>query len=167
MKRAVLALALLGGGLFPLTSSAEAPGEVQISRFSQKPVPRFESLRHDRVNGRMGPSEDYKVQWEYQRKGLPVLVVKESGPWRFVRDPDGDEVWIKGNQLTDKPMAVTTGAFVLRAGRASDSASVAEIGEDVLVELQACEEDLCQITAGGFRGWAPRGQLWGATETKG
>ncbi|MBK8198124.1 MAG: hypothetical protein IPK75_07110 [Acidobacteria bacterium] len=167
MKRAVLALTLLVSSACVLPVAADPLPEVQISRFSDKPVPRFEALRHEKVNGRMGPSEDYKVQWEYTRKGLPVLILKESGAWRYVRDPSGDEVWIKGNQLTDRPTAVTTDAFVLRAGRAGDSASVADIGKGVLVEVQGCEAEMCQITAGAFRGWAPRTRLWGASETKG
>lgn len=167
MKRAVLALALVMGGPLMLPVAADPLPEVQISRFSKKPVPRFEALRHEKVNGRVGPSEDYKVQWEYVRKGLPVLILKESGDWRYVRDPNGDEVWIKGNQLNARQTALTQGAVVLRAGRAPDSASVANVAAGVLVELQACEENLCQVTVGGYRGWAPREQLWGATATKG
>jgi SH3-like domain-containing protein len=114
MKRAVLALAVLMAGP---AAFAETQGEVMISRFSGKPVPRFETLKHERVNGRKGPSEDYKVQWEYARKGLPMLIVKESGDWRYARDPDGDEIWIKKTQLAAQQNALTTGDFVLKAGR--------------------------------------------------
>ena len=164
MKRAVLALAVLMAGP---AAFAETQGEVMISRFSGKPVPRFETLKHERVNGRKGPSEDYKVQWEYARKGLPMLIVKESGDWRYARDPDGDEIWIKKTQLAAQQNALTTGDFVLKAGRAADSADVAAVGAGVLVQLGTCYAAMCQITADGYRGWAPRGQLWGATATKG
>lgn len=165
MKRAVVALAFVMAG--PAAAFAETPGEVVISRFSGKPVPRFETLKHESVNGRRGPSEDYKVQWEYARKGLPMLIVKESGDWRYVQDPDGDEVWIKKTQLAGQQNALTTGDFVLKAGRAADSEDVAAVGAGVLVGLGTCEAAMCQITADGYRGWAPRGQLWGATATKG
>ncbi len=167
MKRAVLALAFLIAGPAALPVSAEAAGEVMISRFSGKPVPRFETLKHEKVNGRKGPSEDYKVQWEYARKGLPMLIVKESGDWRYVRDPDGDEVWIKKTQLAGQQNALTTGDLVLKAGRAQDSKDVAAVGAGVLVQLGTCDAAMCQITAGDYRGWAPRDQLWGATATKG
>ena len=165
MKRAVLALAVLMAG--PAATFAETKGEVMISRFSGKPVPRFETLKHEKVNGRKGPSEDYKVQWEYARKGLPMLIVKESGGWRYARDPDGDEIWIKKTQLAGQQHALTTGDFVLKAGRAADSEGVAAVGAGVLVQLGTCDAAMCQITADGYRGWAPRGQLWGATATKG
>ena len=164
MKRAVLALAVLMAGP---AAFAETQGEVMISRFSGKPVPRFETLKHERVNGRKGPSEDYKVQWEYARKGLPMQIVKERGDWRYARDPDGDEIWIKKTQLAAQQNALTTGDFVLKAGRAADSADVAAVGAGVLVQLGTCDAAMCQITADGYRGCAPRGQLWGATATKG
>lgn len=167
MKRAVLALAALACGFAVPLASAEAPGEAQISRFSGKPVPRFETLKHEKVNGRKGPSEDYQVRWEYARKGLPVLIVKESGDWRYVRDPEGDEVWIKRTQLAGQQNALVLGDFVLKAGRAPDSAGVANVAAGALVELGPCEASLCQVSADGFKGWAPRAQLWGATATKG
>ena len=162
MKRAVFALAVLLACPAALPAAAETPGEVQISRFSGKPVPRFETLKHEKVNGRKGPSKDYQVQWEYARKGLPVLIVKESGDWRYVRDPDGDEVWIEKTQLAGPKTALSLGAFVLKAGRAPDSEGVAHVPAGALVELGECERDLCEVSAGKYRGWAPRTQLWGA-----
>src|SRR3546814_1449546 len=42
---------------------------------------------------RTGPGERYPITWLYQRKGLPVRVVKEYGIWREVVDPDGARGW--------------------------------------------------------------------------
>ena|SRR3990167_3393790 len=167
MKRAVLAFALLlAGPVLPPVGAQTLP-EVQISRFSGEPVPRFESLKHEKVNGRKGPGENYQIAWEYTRKGLPVLITKESGEWRYVRDPSGDEVWIKKNQLDAQQTALTRGALVLKAGRATDSSDVATIPDGKVVALERCDGDLCQISIDRFRGWAPRGQLWGAAATNG
>ena len=58
MKRAVLALAFVMAAPAAAPASAETQGEVMISRFSGKPVPRFETLKHEKVNGRKGTSED-------------------------------------------------------------------------------------------------------------
>lgn len=167
MKRAVLALAVLLALPSLPPALAEAEDSPQISRFSGKPVPRFETLKHEKVNGRAGPGEDYPVRWEYARKGLPVLILKESGDWRFVRDPQGDEVWIKRTQLAGQQNAVAMADFVLKAGRAPDSADVASIAAGVLMELDTCDAVQCKVTADGLRGWAPRDRLWGATATKG
>ena len=167
MKRAVITLALLSACSGAPPASAEPPAGVQISRFSNMPVPRFETLKHEKVNGRKGPSEEYQVNWEYARKRLPVLIVKASRDWRYVRDPAGDEVWIKSTQLSDRAYALTTGAFVLKSGRAKDSDGVAKVPSGALVGLGTCDETMCQVTAGRYRGWAPRAQLWGSTATKG
>jgi SH3-like domain-containing protein len=167
MHRAALALALLAAGHALLPALADGAGESRISRFSGKPVPRFESLRHEKVNGRKGPGEDYQVRWEYARKGLPMLIIKESGDWRFVRDPMGDEVWIKQTQLTSQANALTLGAFLLKAGRTDDSADVARVPAGAVVSLESCDEALCQVRVGRYRGWAPRDQLWGASVTNG
>jgi SH3-like domain-containing protein len=167
MKRAGFALALLAAGFGAPQASSETEADVTISRFSGKPVPRFEALRHETVNGRKGPDEDYAVQWEYKRKGLPVLILKESGDWRYVRDPAGDQVWIKKTQLTGAKDAQALEAFVMKAGRASDSADVATISAGVLLRLGDCDATMCQVSADNYRGWAPRSALWGVSDTKG
>ena len=53
------------------------------------PVPRFVSLKSDRVNMRKGPGTDYPTAWVYRRAGLPLEVIKEFEGWRQVRDADG------------------------------------------------------------------------------
>ena len=39
------------------------------------PIPRFVSLKAEKVNVRRGPSSDHAVAWVFQRKGLPVEIV--------------------------------------------------------------------------------------------
>jgi SH3-like domain-containing protein len=162
MKRAILTLTLLfaSGAMLPV--AADETPEIRISRFSDKPVPRFESLRNAKVYGRMGPSQDHPIEWEYRRKGLPVLILKESGDWRFVRDPAGDEVWIKQSQLSASRTALVREALTVRAGRAADSDAAATFGEGVVVELGDCDGGACEVSAEGLKGWAPRAALWGA-----
>src|SRR5262249_28607550 len=61
-----------------LQAYAGSGGDVRISDFSGLPVPRYASLKSEKVNGRSGPSTDYPVEWTYQRLGLPVVIVRES-----------------------------------------------------------------------------------------
>src|SRR5258708_4490879 len=58
------------------------------------PVPRFVTLRSDKVNLRVGPSEQYPIDWVFTRKNLPVEIVAEYGTWRKIRDIDGTEGWV-------------------------------------------------------------------------
>ena len=46
------------------------------------PLPRFVSLKSNRVNVRKGPSTDHAVEWVFSRAGLPVEVIAESDNWR-------------------------------------------------------------------------------------
>ncbi|MEZ5946111.1 MAG: SH3 domain-containing protein [Hyphomonas sp.] len=141
---------------------AQAPELVKISRFSGKPVPRFETLKYAMVNGRAGPSKDYPVLWEYQRQGLPVLVIKESDTWRRVRDPSGAEVWMHERMLESGHKAWVQTPTVLRMEPASSAVPVVDVGRGVLVDLGPCEAGWCEIRAKDYRGYAPQATLWGA-----
>jgi len=41
------------------------------------PLPRFVSLKSDKVYVRTGPSVRYPIRWIYQRSDLPVEIVEE------------------------------------------------------------------------------------------
>ena len=53
-------------------------------------MPRYVSLKTDRVNLREGPSKDHRTAWVFQRAGLPVEIVAEYETWRRIRDSEGD-----------------------------------------------------------------------------
>ena len=160
MKRAVIffsGLLFLGGAAL-----AQSPELVRISRFSGKPVPRFETLKYAMVNGRAGPSKDYPVLWEYQRQGLPMLVIKESSDWRRVRDPSGAEVWMHERMLEDGHMAYVRTPTVLRMDPGAEATPVVDVGRGVLVQLGDCDAGWCLVRAKDYRGYAPQATLWGA-----
>ncbi len=70
------------------------------------PLPRFVSLKAEKVNVRRGPSSDHAVAWVFQRKGMPVEIVAEFDNWRRIRDSDGEEGWILQNMLSGRRTAV-------------------------------------------------------------
>ena len=163
MKRAPLVLAILLA--LSAGAGADPAAEPRVSRFSGKPVPRFETLRWAEVNGRTGPSLSSPIAWQYNRKGLPVMVVKESGEWYRVRDPVGDEVWVHMRMLAEGSTAIVTRTTVLGASPARDAAGVAEIGKGVLVQVNSCDGTVCEVETAGYRGWMPRANLWGVSST--
>ena len=84
MRCLVLAtFALLG---LPAVASAQ---DMQAGSVTGLPVPRYVSLKTDRVNLREGPSKEHRTRWVYQRAGLPMEVTAEFETWRRVRDADG------------------------------------------------------------------------------
>ena len=153
----ISAIFFLGGA-----AMAQAPELVRVSRFSGKPVPRFETLKFAMVNGRAGPSKQHPVLWEYQCKGLPLLVIKESQDWRRVRDPSGTEVWVHARMLEDGHKAYVQTPTEIREDPSAEAPAVADLGRGVLVDLGACEEGWCRVQAKDYRGYAPQPALWGA-----
>lgn len=154
---------IAAASVLALSAAAEEP-VVRISEFSGKPVPRFESLRYSTVNGRQGPSQDHRVLWQYQRAGLPMLIVKETRGWRQVRDPDGELVWVHENMLSERPSAMVRGAetAVMRRKPEPDAPGLAKLEAGVIVTLDRCEGAWCRVEVDARRGWVEKVLLWGA-----
>src|SRR5262245_64119218 len=95
------ALALLTG---PWVASHVAAGEL-IGPKSGLPMPRFVSLKPDRVNVRGGPTRDNEVMFVYTRAGLPVEITAESDNWRRIRDWEGSEGWVYHSLLSGRRTA--------------------------------------------------------------
>ena len=91
---ALLALAPTG------VSVARAAEPVSIGPVSKLPVPRFVSLKSDRVNLREGPSKEHRTSWVFQRSGLPVEITAEFETWRRIRDSEGSEGWVLHSLLS-------------------------------------------------------------------
>lgn len=130
------------------------------------PIPRFVSLKAEKVNVRRGPSSDHPVAWVFQRKGLPVEIIAEFENWRRIRDSDGDEGWILQNMLAGKRTAVVAPwrqnrTVALRASASRDSSTVAELSSGVLADVSSCTGDWCELSAGGYDGWVEQSMLWG------
>ena len=96
--RAALAVLLM---LAPL-AAARAGDDAATSGL---PVPRFVSVKADRVNVRGGPDKDHDVSWVYTRVGWPVEIIAEFENWRRIRDSDGAEGWVYHSLLSGKRTA--------------------------------------------------------------
>ncbi len=136
----------------------------RISKFSSMPVPRYASLKYDEVNGRLGPSVDYPIKWQYQRSGLPVLVIRESGDWRKIRDPQGDEVWVHERMLGARRTGITSNMLVMFQKPDTSTRAIAEVSMGVVADIAECEGDWCRIDIDGQRGWATRNSIWGVDD---
>ena len=137
------------------------------------PVPRFVSLKSDRVNLRQGPGTDYPTAWVFRRAGLPVEVIKEFESWRQVRDAEGTTGWVLGSMLSGRRTAVVLPWEAKAAGsqptlallRDDDSeraAPVAQVEAGGLASIITCDGQWCRVSVGGFRGYIEQAKLWGA-----
>ena len=58
----------------------------QMGTVTGLPLPRYASLKTDRVNLREGPGKEHPTTWVFQRAGLPVEITAEFETWLKVRD---------------------------------------------------------------------------------
>ncbi|QHI95420.1 hypothetical protein GT348_03300 [Aristophania vespae] len=89
--------AVAAGAVAQKPAQAEAqPALPELEKGTETgyPIPRFASLRADRVYMRRGPGERYPIDWVYHRRGLPVKIEREFGVWRLVEDSDGQKGWV-------------------------------------------------------------------------
>ena len=126
------------------------------------PVPRFVTLRSDKVNVRTGPGARYPVEWVFERKGMPVEIVAEFDTWRKVRDIQGTEGWVHQNLLSGRRGVIISGGVrTLRREPREDAAVVARAEPDVIGQLLECKAEWCRVEVSGLRGWLKRSEMWG------
>src|SRR5262245_3374626 len=90
--------------VFAGTAGAQAqPASPKL--VSGLPIPRFVSLKTDKVNVRGGPTKDHDVTWVYNRAGLPVEITAEFENWRRIRDWEGAEGWVYHSLLSGRRTA--------------------------------------------------------------
>jgi len=126
-------------------------------------VPRFVSLKFSKVNGRTGPSRDHPIAWQYQRRGLPVLIVAETEMWRKIRDVSGDEAWVRKPALSGSRTVLALHSTSLRSRPDARAREVARTDAQALLRLQNCREGWCEVKSeNGIKGWTRQDALWGA-----
>ncbi|WP_371344817.1 SH3 domain-containing protein [Ancylobacter sp. IITR112] len=173
MTTAVLAclasLASLSTSLHsPAMAQEAAPADASgpVGRTSGLPVPRFVSLKADKVNVRSGPTRDHGVAWVFTRAGLPVEITAEFENWRRIRDADGAEGWVYHSMLSGRRTALVTpwkaGEEVsLYAEPSTTSAVRARLEAGVLGKVEHCDGKWCRFYDNGFDGFIEQVRLWG------
>jgi SH3-like domain-containing protein len=165
VRGAAAVLALLIGGAASALAATPAPAPESDAGGK---LPRFESLRANKVDLRTGPGQQYPIQWVYQRRDLPVEVLRAVEHWRKVRDWEGSIGWVHEKMLWAHRQAIVTGGIrALRVSPQPNAAIVARAEPGVIGKLSQCQGGWCRIETGDYAGWVTRGEIFGveATET--
>ena len=137
---------------------------------SGRPLPRYYSLKSDKVNIRKGPGTNYRIIWVFRRAGLPVEVLKKYQGWRQIRDADGSTGWVYAPMLSGRrtalvlPWAVKPGRKVqteLWQRRSRNSQPLALLQAGVLVNVKQCDRVWCKVFVGDLQGFIEQKKLWG------
>jgi len=87
--------------LAALVLAIAAPASAQ-----EKAPPYWASIASGKAMMRTGPGRNYPGIWLYQRRDLPIRVIKTFPNWRLVVDPDGAKGWMLVTLLSDRRTAM-------------------------------------------------------------
>lgn len=154
---------MIARGLFTafLALATAVPAAAQ-----EKQPPYWASIASGQAMTRTGPGKTYPGVWLYERRDLPVRVVKKYENWRLIQDQDGAQGWMLVTLLSDR----RTG--VVRAGQPRpirvgprDTAKPAYMAEQGVVgRISKCSEGWCRIEVGNRRGYIRISDIWGVTD---
>jgi SH3-like domain-containing protein len=162
----LLAAAVFAAVLAPASSAWAAGGE-NAGNVTGLPVPRFVSLKSERVNVRGGPNKDQDVRWVYTRAGMPVEITAEFENWRRIRDWEGSEGWVYHSLLSGKRTGVVLPRekdelVPLYEAADIESGVVAKLQAGVIANLKSCTGTWCRISGRNFEGYIRQERIWGA-----
>lgn len=171
-RRACMAYLVAGLATLAITPVLAQPRNPELKlgektgSVSGLPLPRYVSLKADRVNLREGPSRDHRTTWVFQRAGLPVEITAEFDVWRKVRDSEGTEGWVLHSLLSGRRTALVApwkkdDVFTLYAAPSEDAAPVAKLQSGVIAAIKSCDGTWCHIEGKGFEGFIVQTKLWG------
>jgi len=126
------------------------------------PLPRFVSMKAAEGNVRRGPSLSHRIDWVYKRRNMPLQITAEHGHWRRVQDRDGAGGWVHYALLSGVRTAlVEVDMLNLHAQPYPSTQVVAQLSLGVIAEVRQCQAEWCELSAGGYKGWARKGDYWG------
>lgn len=144
---------------FGVSAMAETP---TVGPETNLPLPRFVSLKASESNVRRGPSLSHRIDWVFKRRNMPLRVVAEYGHWRKVVDREGQGGWVHYTMLSGvRTVIIDQDMLPIRSRPDAQATENAVLEAGVVARLGECNATWCRLTAGGFRGWAPKDVLWG------
>jgi SH3-like domain-containing protein len=129
-----------------------------------KKPPYWASIASGQAMTRTGPGRNYPGIWLYQRRDLPVRVIKKYETWRLIQDPDGAQGWMLVTLLSDRRTAlVKSGDAKPIRTDANDGAKVRYLAEPGVVgRLSKCKGNgWCRIEIGNKEGFVRTSDLFG------
>jgi SH3-like domain-containing protein len=142
----------------PLLLALALPAAAQ-----DQPVPYWASIDSGQAMMRTGPARTYPGVWLYQRRDLPVRVLKRHESWRLVEDHEGTRGWFLVALLSAQRTALVRGSeprpVHAQANQGSRVRYLAEPG--AIGRIDNCAKGWCRIRFGQREGHIRVAYLWG------
>jgi SH3-like domain-containing protein len=129
----------------------------------EKQPPYWASIASGQAMMRTGPGRNYPGTWLYQRRDLPIRVIKTYPNWRLIEDPDGTRGWMLVTLLSDQRTAI------VRPGdprpvhvKPDPNAHVRYLAPHGTVgRIDHCQAGWCRIAFGKRAGYIRTSDIWG------
>jgi SH3-like domain-containing protein len=143
-------------------SAAAAQATTGRGTITNLPIPRYVSIKASEGNVRRGPSLTHRIDWVFKRRDMPLQITAEHGHWRRVQDRDGAGGWVHYALLSGVRTVLVEKDMLPVHARPDPTAPINAAFElGVVARLGECNREWCRISAGGYRGWALKEDLWG------
>jgi SH3-like domain-containing protein len=132
----------------------------------EKQPPYWASIASGQAMTRTGPGKNYPGVWLYQRRDLPIRVVKKYENWRLIQDPDGAQGWMLVTLLSDRRTAIVKPGQPrdIRVEPA-DSAKVRYTAQHGAVgRISKCHDGWCRIEFDKREGYIRTADIWGVSD---
>ena len=131
-----------------------------------KQPPYWASIASGQAMTRAGPGKNYPGVWLYQRRDLPIRVVRKYENWRMIEDPEGTRGWMLVSLLSDRRTAVVKpGEPKPIHASANGSSRVRYNAEQGVVgRIEKCRSGWCHITIGKREGYIRTSDMWGVSD---
>jgi SH3-like domain-containing protein len=149
------------GAVAALLIVVAAPAAAQ-----DRPPPYWASIASGQAMTRTGPGKNYPGEWLYQRRDLPVRVVKKYEHWRLIQDPDGAQGWMLVTLLSDRRTAIVKPGAPrpVRVGP-YDGARTQYLAEHGVVgRINKCTDGWCRIEIDRRAGYVRTSDIWGVSD---
>ena len=131
-----------------------------------KQPPYWASIASGQAMTRAGPGKNYPGVWLYQRRDLPIRVVKKYENWRMIEDPEGTRGWMLVSLLSDRRTAVIKPGEPRPIHASADGASRVRYNAEqgVVGRIEKCRDGWCHITIGKREGYIRTSDIWGVSD---
>ena len=161
MRNCLRHLAGAAATFFLVAGLAGISGDV---RAQTRETPYWASISASKARMRVGPNTNYPASWIYQRKDLPVRVVKVHNNWRELEDPDGTRGWMHVRLLSATETAIVTADKAdMHRDRSAQSSLLYHVQKGVVGRVKDCGDGWCMFDVNGKRGFIRSEAIWGAT----
>ena len=123
-------------------------------------TPKYASIKKEKTYSRHNASFDAPLEWIYQKKNLPILIIRERDNWREIRDIDGAESWVHVSMISNKRTFINKQDQSLLKYKDNNiiSAIVKKGGVGKIIN---CDEVFCKVKIKKYKGWVEKKYLWG------